>query len=113
VETPLLPPTSGASPPAPVAAAQRRFSFGALAVALVSDVLSVGFELVPPLQLALDGATALALWGLCGWRWPLLPALIVEAIPGLALFPTWSLVVGTLPLLSRAKDAPRPPDQTR
>lgn len=90
-----------------------------MAVALVSDLLSVGFEFVPPLQIAIDVATALALWFLCGWRWPLLPALIVEAIPGLSLFPTWSVVVGTLPLLPDtqdrpgAKDAPRPPDQTR
>lgn len=84
-----------------------------MAVALVSDLLSVGFEFVPPLQIAIDVVTALVLWFLCGWRWPLLPALIVEAIPGLSLFPTWSLVVGTLPLFPGAKDAPRAPDQTR
>ena len=77
-----------------------------MAVALVSDLLSVGFEFVPPLQIAIDVATALALWFLCGWRWPLLPALIVEAIPGLSLFPTWSLVVGTLPLLPGTQDRP-------
>lgn len=80
-------------------------------MALVSDLLSVGFELVPPLQIGLDLTTALVLWVLCGWRWAMLPALIVEAIPGLALFPTWSLVVGTLPFFPGAK--PAPPDQTR
>jgi hypothetical protein len=85
----------------------------ALAVALVSDLLSVGFELVPPLQLGLDLVTGLVLWTLLGWRWPLLPALMVEALPGLALFPTWSLVVGALPFLPGSKDAPVPPDQTR
>lgn len=96
-------------PPPALPSRPKRFSWPALAVALVSDVLSVGFELVPPLQLALDVATALALWALCGWRWPLLPALIVEAIPGLALFPTWTLVVGTLPFLPQAKGPPTPP----
>jgi len=107
VSSPLPPP---ASPSAP----RRRFSPAALAVALTSDLLSVGFEFVPPAQLALDGVTALLLWALCGWRWPMLPALIVEAIPGLALFPTWSLVVGTLPFLPGGKGAPPlPPDQTR
>lgn len=103
-----------AQSPAPAPAPHKRFSWPALAVALLSDVLSVGFELIPPLQLALDIVTALALWALCGWRWPLLPALIVEAIPGLALFPTWTLVVGTLPFLPQAKGPPAlPPDQTR
>lgn len=99
--------------PAPTPTPTKRFSWAALAVALVSDLLSVAFEFVPPLQIALDVVTALVLWALCGWRWPLLPALIVEAIPGLALFPTWSLVVGTLPLLPGGKNAPRPPAQTR
>lgn len=101
--------------PAPLPPAPRRRGrwLAALAVAVVSDLFSVGFELVPPLQLTLDGVTALVLWALCGWRWALLPALVIEAIPGLALFPTWSLVVGTLPLLGGAKDAPRRPDQTR
>jgi len=92
VETPALPPT-----PAPPT--RKKLPLGALAVALVSDVLSVGFEFVPPLQIGLDLATGLVLWAMLGWRWPLLPALIVEAIPGLALFPTWSLVVGALPFL--------------
>ena len=106
--------SSPATPPALPPAPRSRFSFPALAVALVSDLLSVAFEFVPPLQIALDVATALALWALCGWRWLLLPALIVEAIPGLALFPTWSLVVGTLPFLPQGKGPPAlPPDQTR
>jgi hypothetical protein len=31
-----------------------------------------------------------------GFRWSLLSALFVEAVPGLAMFPTWTLVVAAL-----------------
>jgi hypothetical protein len=35
----------------------------------------------------LDGATAIVLFGVLGFRWPLLAALVTEAVPGLQLFP--------------------------
>jgi hypothetical protein len=42
--------------------------------------------------------TALLLFGLLGWRWALLPGLVAEAIPGVAVFPVWLLVVASVAL---------------
>ncbi len=68
----------------------------ALVIAGVSDAISVFAEFAPPIQWAVDLATALALFAILGFRWQLLPVLVMEAIPGLAAFPTWVLVVGLL-----------------
>jgi MFS family permease len=65
----------------------------ALAGAALSDGLSFAFALAPPFQLGIDLATAVLLLLLIGWRWGLAAALAVEAIPGLALFPAWTLAV--------------------
>jgi hypothetical protein len=65
----------------------------ALLIALVSDALGFGVVLFPPLQWLLDAITAAALLMIMGFRWPLLIALIVEAIPAIELFPAWTLVV--------------------
>ena len=73
----------------------------ALIVAVISDVLSLVFEFIPSMEITLDLATALVLWAILGWRWPLLPAMIAEAIPGVALFPTWTMVAGVYLLRSR------------
>jgi hypothetical protein len=81
----------------PVAGAlTKQRKLAALMIAVVSDAISVFAELVPPLEWALDGATAFALFAVLGFRWPLLPVLVVEAVPGLAAFPTWVLVVGVV-----------------
>lgn len=68
----------------------------ALGIAGASDALSLAAAFAPPLEWVLDGATALALFAVLGFRWSLLPVLVVEAVPGLAAFPTWLLVVGVL-----------------
>jgi rfaE bifunctional protein nucleotidyltransferase chain/domain len=68
----------------------------AMLVAAGSDAVSFGTTLLPPLQIGLDLATALLLWLVLGWSWPLLVALVVEAIPGLGVFPTWVVAVGAL-----------------
>jgi hypothetical protein len=65
----------------------------ALLIALVSDALGFGVVLFPPLQWLLDAITAAALLMIMGFRWPLLIALAVEAIPAIELFPAWTLVV--------------------
>ncbi len=59
----------------------------ALIVAVLSDALGFGVALFPPLQWLLDGVTAVVLFGVLGFRWPLLPALAIEVVPGLQLFP--------------------------
>ena len=84
-------PSAGASPGhAPLS--RRRLAV-ALAVAGAADVLGLWCAAFPPLLWALDLAVAAVLFGFLGWRWFLLPALVAEAIPGIAVFPAWLLVV--------------------
>jgi len=67
----------------------------AFAIAALSDAVSFATSFAPPAQLAVDAVTAVLLWVL-GFRWQLLPALVAEAIPVVAAFPTWTLAVGVL-----------------
>lgn len=73
----------------------------AFVVAGISDIASVSLALLMPVQIVVDLLTAVVLWGLLGWRWPLLPALIAEAIPVLSIFPTWTMVAGAYVISSR------------
>ena len=68
----------------------------ALVIALVSDVLAFGVVLFPPAEWVLDAVTAGVLFAVLGFRWPLLGALAIEAVPALQLFPAWILVVAAL-----------------
>ena len=68
----------------------------ALLVAALSDVLAFGVVLFPPAQWLLDGVTAAVLFAVLGFRWLLLSALAIEAVPALQLFPSWILVVAAL-----------------
>lgn len=83
----------------------------ALIVALLSDALGFGVALWPPLQWLLDAVTASVLFAVLGFRWPLLSALAIEAVPVLQLFPAWTLVVvalasaETLPIGGKAEGA--------
>jgi len=70
----------------------------AFAVAVASDLLSVWLELFPPAQIVLDLATAGILFLLLGRQPLLLPALVAEAIPGLAIVPSWVIAVGSITL---------------
>jgi len=65
----------------------------ALIIAIVSDILSFGLVLFPPVQWGVDAATAFLLFIALGFRWGFLGALIVEAIPAIQVFPAWTLVV--------------------
>ena len=90
------PPETGASP------SKLRLALAFL-LAAASDAVSYGTEWVPPVQWAVDGATALLLFGLLGWRWAILPGLVAEAIPGVAAFPVWVLVVASVALWGEVK----------
>lgn len=68
----------------------------AFGVAAISDFLSMWTDFLPPVQWAIDLATAGALFLILGRRWALLPGLLVEAIPGMGVFPVWVLVVMSL-----------------
>jgi hypothetical protein len=65
----------------------------AFAVAAASDLASIWTAFAPPAQWAVDLATALLLYRLLGRRWATLGGLVAEAIPGVAVFPSWILVV--------------------
>ena len=71
---------------------RARFAI-AFGVAAISDFLSMWTEFAPPIQWVLDLGTAGLLFLILGRRWALLPGLIVEAIPGMGVFPVWVLVV--------------------
>jgi hypothetical protein len=81
---------------------RRRLAMAFL-VAATSDVISFWTELVPPVQWAVDLVTALLLFMVLGWRWALLPGFVAEAIPGVAAFPVWTLVVAAVVLWGRIK----------
>jgi hypothetical protein len=70
----------------------KRFAL-AFALAAVSDLVSFFVAFIVPVQWGVDLATALLLFLILGRRWAILPGLIFEAIPGLAAFPAWILVV--------------------
>jgi len=77
----------------------------ALVTAGLSDAVGFGVALIPPLQWLLDGVTAAVLFAVLGFRWSLLGALAIEAVPGLQLFPAWTLVVAALASTENRKPA--------
>jgi hypothetical protein len=81
----------------------------AFAVAVVSDALSVWLEFAPPLQWTLDISTAVTLFLILGRQWLLLPPLIIEAIPGLAVLPAWVLVVASIAAWGTVNPLGQPP----
>jgi hypothetical protein len=84
----------------------------AFSVAAVSDFFSAWLEFVPPLQWTLDLLTAGSLFLILGRQWLILPGLIAEAIPGIAVFPFWVLVVVSIAawgaVSSPVRQPPRP-----
>lgn len=86
---------AGTQPQAPGRARRhsRKAIAAALLVATASDIGSFAATFAPPVQLAIDFATAVALFLILGRRWAILPGLVAEAIPGLGVFPVWILVV--------------------
>lgn len=68
----------------------------ALLTAVIADILSFVLVLLPPVQWLLDALTAVLLFVALGFRWTLLPVLIVETIPVIELFPSWTLFVMAL-----------------
>jgi hypothetical protein len=71
----------------------------ALAVAALADAIQLGmFPVFAEGALSipddvLDAVVAVALFVALGPRWPLVAALGLELVPGVALFPTWTAFV--------------------
>jgi hypothetical protein len=96
----VLAPVSAAAPSKRPSRARMAMAF---AVAAVSDFCAIWAKFAPPFEWALDIGTAFALFLILGRRWVLLPGLIAEAIPGLAVFPWWVLVVLSITLYDEIK----------
>jgi len=77
----------------------------ALAIAALADAVQLGlFPVFSGGVLSvpddvLDAAVAVALVVTLGFRWQLVAALAVELVPGIALFPSWTVFVAMLPTL--------------
>ncbi|MGD0663601.1 MAG: hypothetical protein ABSD38_36655 [Syntrophorhabdales bacterium] len=84
---------------------KRRLAL-AFAIAALSDGLAVFLTLIPPVEWAVDLVTAALLFIVLGRQWILLPGLILEAIPGLYVFPFWVLVVGAVAIWGTARPKP-------
>jgi hypothetical protein len=74
----------------------------AFVIAGISDLIS-GFMPLPPVEWVVDLLTAGALFAVLGWKWLLLPGLIMEAIPGVAVIPFWVLVVSAIAVWGTVK----------
>ncbi len=65
----------------------------AFLIAVVADIILAIATPFEAIELPLDILTALLLCLTVGFNWIFLPSLLVEAVPGLEVFPTWTLVV--------------------
>lgn len=92
----------------------RKRKLVALGIGGLTDLLEiVVFPLfwqggASPLDLALDLLTAGALWLVLGFKARLLLAFVLELVPGLTLFPTWTALVLSIPS-EGAETEPAPP----
>ena len=100
-ETPI-PPGEETQPTSRPRFSTRRLAL-AFTVAVLADGISVFLTLTPPVQWAADLVTAMLLFVVLGRQWILLPGLIMEAIPGLYVFPFWVLVVGAVAMWGTAQ----------
>ncbi len=89
-------------PPPPSRFSRNRLAL-AFTIAALADGLSFFLTFTPPIQWAADLATAILLFMVLGRQWILLPGLIMEAIPGLYVFPFWVLVVGAVAMWGTAR----------
>ena len=89
-------------PPPRLRLSRKRLAL-AFIVAALADGLSAFLTLTPPVQWAADLVTAILLFVVLGRQWILLPGLIMEAIPGLYVFPFWVLVVGAVGMWGAAQ----------
>jgi hypothetical protein len=103
---------SAAAERLPTSPANRAFLAGdfsrmqlviAFAIAALSDAVSIFVTVAPPIAWGVDLVTAALLFIVLGWRWLLLPGLIMEAIPGFGVFPFWLVVVAAIVVWGTAR----------
>lgn len=87
----------------------------AIIAAVLSDAIAFLLIPIPPAQWALDIVTALILFISFGFPWTLLIALAIEVVPGIELFPAWTLAVlaiGAIRYKSEISDPPKIPNES-
>lgn len=90
-------------PMIPKPAISQRQKALAVGVAGFVDLLQLvvfpafGWGILSPMQNALDVMTVLVLVTICGLKWQFMAGFVLELVPGMALFPTWTAVAITLP----------------
>ncbi len=100
---------------APPAAVTRRQKRTALLIAAGADLAQLalapllGEGALSPIADLVDVGVALALTLTLGWRWRTALAFALELVPGLALFPSWTALVATLPAEDPAPALPPKP----
>ncbi len=82
-------------PPTTFQFSKKRLAL-ALAIAAISDALGAFAMPAPPIVWGVDLVTAVLLFIVLGWQWLLLPGLILESIPGVAVMPFWLLTVAAI-----------------
>jgi len=73
--------------------------------AVAADII---FAIPSPLEgieMAMDGVVGLILCFVLGFNWLVLPAVLLEAVPGLDVFPFWSLAVLSIAGIDLARRA--------
>jgi hypothetical protein len=89
----------------------------AMAIAIVADLVQIaGFPVffegaISPFDDVLDVLVAIVLLIICGPRWQFALAFVLELVPGLALFPTWTTFVLALPVAPDTALPPPSPNQ--
>ena len=91
----------------PAAVARSRKNVALLLAGAADLAQAVFFPLfiegaASPFELGLDVVTAVAILLVVGFKWRLAIALATELVPGADLFPTWTAVVLSLPVLPPA-----------
>jgi len=75
----------------------------AMTVAIIADAVQIGLApvfgpgMILPFDDILDVIAIILLVAICGWRWQFAVAFVLELVPGLDLFPTWSAFVLSFP----------------
>ncbi len=84
----------------------------ALAIAGIADLVQLGFfpafaeGVLSIPDDVLDIIVTIALFITLGFKWRILAALVVELVPGVALFPSWTAVVLSVPTTDKPKALP-------
>ena len=65
----------------------------ALGIAMISDFLSFGFIWAIPIEWLIEVITVIIFLVILGFKWPLFIALVIETIPAIQIFPSWTLAI--------------------